>query len=299
MARIAIVGVGAIGGVTAALLQQAVGHELLLCTRHPLSELLVETPDGLVQINATFLTDSTSSPAVDWVLVSTKAYDVPGAAKWLERLCANGAPVAVLQNGVEHRERFAPYVAMEKILPVMVDCPAERQAPNRVRQRGVMHLKVPDCALGRDFVELFAGTLADATVVPDFLSIVWRKLCFNSAGVLSALVLRPAGVVRGEAIGEVALQIIRECAAVGRAEGAQFEENVADVTLAAQRAAPADSINSMLADRQAGRPMEIDARNGVIVRLGQKHGIATPANSIAVALMEAMAQQGRQSIRRD
>jgi 2-dehydropantoate 2-reductase len=289
MARIAIVGVGAIGGVTAALLQQAGGHELLLCTRRPMSGLSVDTPDGLVTIHATFVTDPSEAFEVDWVIVATKAYDVAGAAKWLERLCSKDAPVAVLQNGVEHRERFAPYVPMEKILPVMVDCPAERQAPDRVRQRGVMHLKVPDSAQGRDFVELFAGTSTDATVVPDFLSVVWRKLCFNSAGVLSALVLKPAGVVREEALGGVALQIIRECAAVARAEGAKLEEDVPDLVLAAQRAAPADSINSMLADRQAGRPTEIDARNGVIVRLGRKHGIATPANSMAVALMEAMA----------
>jgi 2-dehydropantoate 2-reductase len=288
MARIAIVGVGAIGGVTAALLQQAGGHELLLCTRRPMSGLSVETPDGLVKLRASFLTSPTETFDVDWVIVSTKAYDVAGTAKWLEQLCSNGAPVAVLQNGVEHQERFAPYLPFEKILPVMVDCPAERQTPERVRQRGVMHLKVPDNALGRDFVKLFAGTAADATTVPDFLSVVWRKLCFNSAGVLSALVLRPAGVVRGDALGDVALQIIRECAAVARAEGANLEENVADVVLAAQRAAPADSINSMLADRQAGRPVEIDARNGAIVRLGRKHQIATPANSMAVALIEAM-----------
>jgi len=292
MARIAIVGVGAIGGVTAALLQQAGGHQLLLCTRRPMSGLGVDTPDGHVNIDATFVTDPGMVFEADWVFVATKAYDVAGAAHWLARLCSKGAPIAVLQNGVEHRERFAPYVAIEKILPVMVDCPAERQSPEKIRQRGAMHLKVPDNALGRDFVNLFAGTPTDATVVGDFPSVVWRKLCFNSAGVLSALLLQPAGVVRGEALGEVALQLIRECAAVARAEGAHLEENVADLVLVAQRAAPIDSINSMLADRLAGRPVEIDARNGVIVRLGQKHGIATPANSMAVALMEAMVQRG-------
>jgi 2-dehydropantoate 2-reductase len=299
MAKIAIVGVGAIGGVTAALLQQA-GHELLLCTRRSMSGLVVETPDGAVNIDATMVTRPADAFDVDWVFVATKAYDVAGTAVWLERLCSKGAPVAVLQNGVEHRERFAPYVVKEKILPVMVDCPAERQAPDRVRQRGVMHLKVPEGVMGRDFVELFAGTPADATVVPDFLSVVWRKLCFNSAGVLSALLMQPAGVVREEALGEVALEIIRECAAVARAEGAHLEDDVADVVLAAQRAAPADSINSMLADRQAGRPVEIDARNGVIVRFGRKHGIATPANSMAVALIGVMVhsesgQRGAQS----
>jgi 2-dehydropantoate 2-reductase len=269
------------------LLQQA-GHELVLCTRRPMSGLSVETPDGLVTVQGTFVTSPSEAFEIDWVIVATKAYDVAGTAKWLEKLCSNGAPIAVLQNGVEHRERFAPYVPIERILPVMVDCPAERRTPDKVRQRGVMHLKVPDNALGRDFVDLFAGTPADATTVSDFLTVVWRKLCFNSAGVLSALVLQPAGVVRAGAMGDVALQIIRECAAVGRAEGANLEENVADVVLAAQRAAPADSVNSMLADRQAGRPVEIDARNGVIVRLGRQHGIPTPANSMAVALMEAM-----------
>jgi 2-dehydropantoate 2-reductase len=288
MARIAIVGVGAIGAVTAALLQQAGGHKLLLCTRRPLGRLAVETPDGIVSVDATCVTDPAEAFDVDWVMVATKAYDVAGVAPWLDRLCGMGAPVAVLQNGVEHRERFAPYLAKEMILPVMVDCPAERQAQDRVRQRGVMHLKVPETSHGRDFVQLFAGSPADVTTVPDFLSVVWRKLCFNSAGVLSALTMQPAGVVRAEAMGEVALQIVRECAAVAHAEGAHLEANIAELVLTLQRAAPADSINSMLADRQAGRPVEIDARNGVIVRLGEKHGIATPANSMAVALMQAM-----------
>jgi 2-dehydropantoate 2-reductase len=36
--------------------------------------------------------------------------------------------------------------------------------------------------------------------------------------------------------------------------------------------------------------MEIDARNGVIVRLGKKHGLPTPLNGTAVALLEAMTQ---------
>jgi 2-dehydropantoate 2-reductase len=35
--------------------------------------------------------------------------------------------------------------------------------------------------------------------------------------------------------------------------------------------------------------MEIDARNGVIVRKGEKHGIRTPANKMVVALLHALA----------
>jgi 2-dehydropantoate 2-reductase len=262
----------------------------VLCVRRPLAGLTVETPDGPVAVTATIVTDPAKAPAVDWVLIATKAYDVAGAAKWLEPLRADGAPVAVLQNGVEHRERFAPYVPSDSILPVVVDCPAERQSPELVRQRGVMHLKAPECELGKAFIELFAGTAADAVAVPDFITIAWRKLCHNAAGVLSALLLQPSGIMHDEAIGETALQIVRECIAVGRAEGATLDDDVAEAVLRAYRAAPADGINSLHADRLAGRPMEIDARNGVIVRLGKKHGIPTPCNQMAVALLEAMIQ---------
>lgn len=289
MARVAIIGVGAIGGIIAALLQQA-GHELTLCVRRPLAQLTVETPDGPVEVRATILTDPAKSTAVDWVIVATKAYDAAAAAKWLERLRAKGAPVAVLQNGVEHRERFAPYVPMNSILPVVVDCPAERQSPERVRQRGAMHLKAPESALGHAFVKLFAGTAADAVEVSDFTTVAWRKLCHNAAGVLPALLLQPSGVMHDEAVGETALQIVRECIAVGRAEGAKLDD-VAEAVLKAYRAAPADGINSLHADRLAHRPMEIDARNGVIVRLGKRHGIPTPCNQMAVAMLETIAKE--------
>lgn len=290
MARIAIVGVGAIGGVVASLLQSAGRHELVLCVRRPLAELVVETPDGAVKVDATVLTRPEDAQPVDWVMVATKAYDVAGAAKWLERLCAKDAPVAVLQNGVEHRERFAPFVPAEKIVPVVVDCPAERVSPERIVQRGPMSLKVSEDALGAEFVALFAGSAPDAMTVQDWTTVAWRKLCHNAAGAISALTLLPNGVMRDEAVGEVALEMVRECVAVGRAEGAVLGDSVPEDVQAAYRRSAPDGVNSLLADRRAGRPMEIDARNGVIVRMGRKHGIATPANSMAVALLQVMAK---------
>ena len=304
MARVAVVGVGAIGGVVATLLQSAGRHELVLCVRRPLKELVVETPAlGLrsdmteirpeMRIEATILTQPEEAQPVDWIVVATKAYDAAGAARWFEWLGANKAPVAILQNGVEHRERFAPYLEEDRIVPVIVDCPAERRPTgsdgvDRIAQRGPMSLKVPKSETGQAFVDLFEGTAADAAAVEDWTTIAWRKLCHNAAGVLPALLLQPAGVLRGDAVGDVALDLVRECVAVGRAAGATLSDSVPEEVLAAYRRSAPDSINSLHADRLAGRPMEIDARNGVIVRMGKKHRIATPANSMAVALLESM-----------
>ncbi|MGA2349242.1 MAG: 2-dehydropantoate 2-reductase [Terracidiphilus sp.] len=290
MARVAIVGVGAIGGALAALLEVTGHHEITLCTRRPLSGLTVKTPEGVVSVTATNVNDPALAEPVDWVLVATKTYDAEGAAAWFPALCGESASVAVVQNGVEHRERFAPYVNAELIVPVIIDCPVERQADGVVHQRGAARMQVEAGRLGRDFAQLFAGSNAQVELTEDFLSAAWRKLCINSAGAISALTVKPAGVLRGEALGELARDIVAECVAVGRAEGAQLDDGTAQRVLDGYRAQPADSINSMLADRMAGRPMEIDARNGVIVRKGEKHGISTPLNRMTVALLEAFGE---------
>lgn len=288
MARIALIGPGAVGGVVAAWLGKTGRHEVALCARRPLGELHVETPHGPLISRPSVLVSPADARPVDWVLVATKAYDAAGAATWLKGLASNGAPVAILQNGVEHRERFLPYLPAEQIVPVMVDCPAERTDPTHIRQRGVAKMIVADDARGREFVGLFAGTPVDATTTPDFKSAVWRKLCINSSGVINALLLQPAGAMKDEKLGELLCAMVRECMAVGRVEGAVFEDGLPEKILAGQRAAPADGMNSIHADRAAGRPLELDARNGVIVRLGRKHGIPTPYNEMAVALLSAM-----------
>ena len=80
MARVAVVGVGAIGGALAALLETAGGHEITLCTRRPLPALTVKTPQGVVNVKARNVVDPAQAMPVDWVLVATKAYDAEATA---------------------------------------------------------------------------------------------------------------------------------------------------------------------------------------------------------------------------
>jgi 2-dehydropantoate 2-reductase len=237
------------------------------------------------------LTDPANATPVDWVLVATKAYDADGTARWLSRLRRPETPVVVLQNGVEHVERFAPYVARESIVPAVIDCPAERTAPGRMRQRGPSWIVVPDTEPGRALVPLFAQTNFDVTT-GDFTTRAWGKLCINAPGAISAILMKPTGVIQLEPIAELTRGVVRECLRVGRAEGATLDDGIVEQVVEGARRAPADSINSLLADRMAGRPMEIDARNGAVVRFGRKHGIPTPLNEMAVALLLA-AQDAR------
>jgi 2-dehydropantoate 2-reductase len=287
---IAIIGPGAIGATVACWLAQSPALNVTLCARTPFDRLVVETPDGTIEADPVILTDPARAAPVDWVLVCTKTYDASAAALWLEHLVGSETRVAVLQNGVEHVSRFSPYVPAERILPAMVDIPAERDAPGRVRQRREGVIVVPEGADGAEFTGLFAHTKLKVSTDPDFVSVLWRKLCVNCAGAVNGITLKPHIIARDPDIADYMRGLVAECVAVGRAEGAALDDAIVRRVVEGYQASPPDSINSLLADRLAGGRSEYDARNGVIVRLGEKHGIATPLNRLAVAFLRAAEQ---------
>jgi len=289
MTSIALIGPGAVGGTVAAWLAQNPDLSVAVCARTPFDSLEIETPGGAISATPKVFTDPRQASPVDWVLIATKTYDTASAESWLDALVGPGTRLAVLRNGVEHLEPFLDRLPAERIVPAVVDIPAERSAPGRITQRRDGSIRVPDDAAGRDFVALFAHTPIAVSTTPDFKTEAWKKLALNCAGAVNALVLKPGGVAHDEPVAEVMRTLVRECVAVGQAEGADLADDLPDTVIANYRAAPADSINSLHADRMAGRPMELDARNGVIVRRGAQHGIATPANTMVVALINAAA----------
>lgn len=286
MTKIAVVGTGAIGATIAAWLIADPALDVTLCARTPFERLRVQTPAGDLESSPALLTDPAMASPADWVIVATKTYDAGAAARWLDRLVHDGTRLAILQNGVEHLARF-PQLDADRIVPVVVDIPAERHAPGDVVQRRTGSLTVPAGPAGEAFAALFAASPIELRLTDDWLTAAWAKLAINCAGVVSALTLKPAGIAHDPGIGELMRGLVRECIAVGRAEGAALDDDVADKVVEGYRTGPPDSINSIHADRLAGRATEIDARNEVIVRLGTRHGIDAPLNRMAAALIRA------------
>jgi 2-dehydropantoate 2-reductase len=287
MKRIAVIGPGAIGGTVVVRLAQMKEHSVVVCARSAVSQFTLEAPEGRMTATPEVLISPDQARAVDWIIVATKTYDAPAAAAWFQYLMGPKTRLAVMQNGVEHIKRFAPYFPESRIVPVVVDMPVEREASGFFRQRGAGRFTVPANANGEEFARLFDKTGIEIAIVSDFQTALWRKLAVNCAGAISALILKPAVIVQRPSIAEIMRSLVGECIAVGRAEGASLNDSLIESVLDGYRNGPPDSINSLHADRIAGRPMEIDTRNGVIVRLGGEHGIPTPVNQMIVALLEA------------
>jgi 2-dehydropantoate 2-reductase len=290
MADILLIGPGAIGATLAAWLCQDDRHQVAVAARTPFDAIEVRTPEGVIHAKPRVYTDIAQVKHVDWVLVATKAYDSDSAAKWFGAACGSRTRVAVIQNGVEQVARFERHIDRLRIVPVMIDLPAERLSPGKTLQRGPAHLVVPAGKNGADFVKLFGHTNFDIQQTGDFTTAVWSKLCLNCAGAPCAVVMKPQGIVHHEPVAELMRTLVRECVAVGRAEGAKLDDSIAGEIVERMKRGSRDAGNSMYADRIANRPMEYDARNGVIVRLGRKHGIGAPMNELMVSLLEAVQQ---------
>ena len=292
MSGIALIGPGAIGGTAAIALAEGGAHNLIICANRSFGQLVWTRSDNEAERSfpAKVVTDPKMARPDDWVLLAVKSHQTDSAADWLRATVGPDTKLAVLQNGVEHRARVAPYIpAATPVVPVVVQLPAQRTAPGRITTYGPALFIVGDDAASREFAALFDGTFMRVQVDGDFRTREWEKLCLNAAsGSLTTLTMNPDCIATVPGMRDLAQRIVEECVAVGRAEGAKFADdyaaNLANM-LAARRS---NRGNSMFYDRRDGKPLEWDARNGVIVRLGAKHGIATPVSSTLVPLLRAL-----------
>jgi 2-dehydropantoate 2-reductase len=289
--RVAVVGLGSIGGVAAGCLAAAGRHDVVACTRRPMELLTLDQPGGAVEVELNALTEPADAKPVDWVLLCTKTHQTESAAPWLAQLCTPSTRVAVLQNGIGHVARVAPLAKGATVLPVIVYYNGERLAPDRVRLRqgSDQDLAVADDEAGRGFAALFDGTPLRILRSHDFATLIWRKLLINAvANPITTLTLQRQAVLRRPDVQELCHAILAEAVAVARAEGANLADDEPARAMATLFTFSGELGTSMYFDRLAGRRLEVEALTGAIVAAGARHGIATPLNTTLLTLLRAI-----------
>ncbi|MGN6425734.1 MAG: oxidoreductase [Leifsonia sp.] len=284
---IALIGPGAIGTTVAAALHEA-GRPVRLCGRTARDRLVLRRDGRDTVVPGPVLTDpATVDRPAELVFLAVKTTQLAAASPWLSALVGPRTVVCVLQNGVEQLAALEPIAPGARIVPSVVWFPAETQPDGSVLLRGDARLTLPDDPASEVVRQALNGSWCEVEPAADFTSVAWRKLLQNAVAGLMVLTGRRAGMFRRDDIAGLALDYLRECLAVARAEGAALDDDVPAELLARFRSFPADLGTSILADREAGRPLEWDARNGVVRRLGRRHGIPTPISDVIVPLLAA------------
>ena len=289
---IALVGPGAIGSTVAALLH-ASGHDVTVYGRTARDSLEVRPDDGILDGQPIVLpgpvrTDpSAVDGPVDVVLVAVKDTQNADAAAWLDRLCDERTLVCVMQNGVEQVARVGRHCPTSTVVPCAVWFSAQTQPDGWVRLRTPVRLVLPDDDAARRLADVLRGPSLRVECDPRFVDEAWRKLLTNAVAGLMVLTGRRSGMFRRDDVARLGRAYLAECLAVARAEGAELDDAVIEQTIDLFAGLPEDLTTSILTDRELGRPLEWDVRNGVVSRKGAEHGLSTPISDLIVPLLAA------------
>ena len=292
MARIAIVGVGGVGGFVAAELAAA-GHDVDLCVRTPFDALEVTSAGATTTVPARVVRDPGDLAPADWVVLATKAHHVPAVGPWLAAACGAGtAGVVVAQNGLDHAARVAPVLpdgTDVAVVASVVLIGGEAVGPGVVVHTGGTSLVVPDDERGRAAAAALAGApRLRVEAAADFEHRVWHKLVMNAtAGPVTVLTRRRLDVFADPEVADLARRLAAEVVAVAAADGVDLPASTPSDVVAALASQGEVMGTSMLADRLAGRPTEVEVLLDPVLDRAARHHLEVPVCRAVTALVRA------------
>lgn len=286
--NIGIIGAGAVGSVLISHLFPAYPDNFyLLATGNRADRMRT---NGLSINDQTYkpivYSDESQNIALDLLIVAVKSYSLESMMADIRPLIQKDTVILPLLNGITATERLQSYLPDNRIFyGVMIRTDAHRTGHK------VYYTTPGEIQLGYAFNNPIAPEVAqvcgclknaglNANIYEDMRRIQWRKWMLNTGGSQAAVEI---GVECGyfeqvEEIVEIIRLCIDEIVELARAENVNITSEDRDDIIQFLLGYPAHKKMSMLQDVEAGRPIEIEEYAGTVIRLGEKHGIPTPAN---------------------
>ena len=320
--KIAIVGVGAIGGYLGTRLALA-GEDVTFIARGANLEALQTRgirliSDGGIEevvprVSAT--ADYTAAGPQDLVILAMKAHQVASVAADVPKLFGPDTVVVPMQNGIPYWYFFAhpgplegsrvasvdpdgsivARIGCERVIGCVVYPAAELVAPGVIKHVEGNRFPVGEPNGKRServdrVAACFVAAGLKSPVLEDIRAEIWLKLwgnmTFNPISALSRATL--AGICQYPPSRDLAAGMMTEAQAVAHKLGITFRVPLE------KRIAGAEKVGhhktSMLQDVEAGRPLEIDALLGTVIELARLTDTPTPRLDTVYALTKLLAQ---------
>jgi len=285
--RFAIFGVGAVGGYFGARLAQA-GEDVAFIARGATLRVLraeglrLESVNGdlwLSPVNA--VEDPARLGVVDAVLVGVKTWQVPEAAAKIKPLVGRDTIVLPLQNGVEAVGRLAAVLGGEHVCCGVAKIVSSCVRPGHVRHTGINpYIALGECDNRRTqrilkLRQVLQRAGIQAEIPKDITAALWEKFLMVAAwGGIGAVSRAPIGVLRTlPRTRRLLEQAMQEVFNLARARNVDLRKDIVAGTMAFIDSLPPAGTTSMQRDIAEGRPSEIDAWNGAVVRLGEASAV--------------------------
>lgn len=281
MTSYAVLGPGGVGGLLAAVLGKQ-GHPVTCIAREQTADALAS---GGITVRSSLFGDFTQAVAaaqrldhrVDACFITPKATTLQEALKRLPRSRIGDTLLIPLVNGLDHvallREQYDPAC----VLPGVIHVESTRIGAGQIQHgSSFARISLADDAVPLSRMRQVADDLTAArfeVATGPKVAIMWNKLSFlATAALLTSRYRATMGEVRTQHRSQLE-QTAHEIAAVSGASGGPGD---AEHILSVFDAFNPDGKTSMLRDLEAGRPVELDAIGGAVLRAAAKHDIPVP-----------------------
>jgi len=307
--RIAFIGAGGVGGYFGGRLARG-GMDVTFIVRGPTLEALRTTGLRVDSINGDFVLEhpqATDDPAsvgvVDAIFLTVKTWQLDDAARMLAPMIGPNTMVVPLENGIDAPDLLVALLGSDHVMGGLCGIVSFIVAPGHIRHVGadpfLMFGELDDRSTPR--VQRLRDECLRAGVQADLPSSIhhalWLKFIFiapmSGIGAASRV---PVGVWRAlPEPRDLATRMIREIVDIAHARGVDLDGNAAvERTLARFDGLPPESTSSLQRDIIEGKPSELDAQLGAVVRLGRETNVPTPISETLLALLLPQERRARQ-----
>lgn len=327
--KIAMVGAGAIGGITAAFIQQA-GHTLeIVCKHQDLADRIAGQGihitgikgEHRVKVKAVRTIADLSGP-LDLVFLATKSTDCLAAARDLLPLLTPESMVVSLQNGIcEHA--LARVLGKERVIGCVVGFNAIHHGPGELEVTSpgefvignIEHIIDHRLPPIRRMLDAVQPTRISNNIMGELYSKLIVNSCVNSLAVIGGV--RLGRLLAVQKVRTIFIAIMREAMAVAAALQIKVEPaggGKLDFDAFLKGCGPLAGIKrhltirmlgfkyrnakpSSLQSMERGRSTEIDFFNGYICDRGKELGVPTPVNdAVRAMVLEIEAHKRKMSL---
>jgi 2-dehydropantoate 2-reductase len=306
--NVAIVGAGGVGGYFGGRLAQA-GEDVVFIARGEhlramqKNGLRVDSINGDFRVDPVSATDDPSTVGeVDYILVVVKSWQLPDAIETMRPMVGEKTTIVPLLNGVEAPDQLSGVFGAERVLGGLCSMISMVAGPGHISHVGAH----PMITFGErnhrrsERVERLRNAFSRAegvqvTIPGDIHVAMWDKfLLIAPWGGFGALTRAPIGVIRSLPETRTLLeQAMEEIYLLARARKVSTERESINRAMAFLDALPEEATASMQRDILGGRPSELDAQNGAVVRLGKEAAVATPVNGMIYSSLLPQEMQAR------
>ncbi|MDO4976462.1 MAG: 2-dehydropantoate 2-reductase [Eubacteriales bacterium] len=294
--KIAVIGIGGVGGYIAGMLTRTFSN-VTLCARGKRGESIRE--NGLI-LHSEFNGESVTKPVrvvesadqigpQDMIFVCVKNYSLEEVGKLLSGVVTKDTIIVPIMNGVDPGDTLRKCLPGATVIDSLIYIVAYAKGDYSVVQEGnfadvkfgINHATEEEWAKVEEVSKVFTAAGISHETSRDVEAEIWKKYILNCAyNVLTAVYNNTIGELRDDPIkaGEI-VSLINEAYEVAVAKGVHVDRGHADAIIhRLLHVLDGSGTSSLQRDIWAGKTAEIDTFGGYLVHEAEKLGINVPVS---------------------